>query len=301
MERAGEAEAKMSGSTVGLGVSAAMREVSNDIALAAQSSARVLITGENGVGKTALARIIHERGARASRGFITVPCEGTSDWSLGAGLFGQVSKQMGERRQGAFEDADGGTLFLDEVGDLSTGIQARLVRFIDTGEIQPIASDRCLPPLDVRIVAATSQPLSSVVESGRFREDLFYRLNVIHIVVPPLRHRREDVIPLLKARLARTAAQAGLRAPELADGLAERLTHYHWPGNVRQLHLVADALVRRGQHRQIEASDLPDEIAAPRPAPRPEILRSSRRLVQHAHRFAGGVLRPLTLQRVRAH
>ena len=173
----------------------ALRALEPDVALAAGCQARVLITGGEGIGTAAIARRIHESGGRAGQPFESVCCEGMPDWTLAAQLFGQVdpARPAATRRIGAFERACGGTLLLDGIDDLSTGIQARLLRYIDFGEIQPIGADRPLTNLDVRLIFASSQPLAARVASGCFRPDLFYRLNVIHIVVPRPRHRDRNV------------------------------------------------------------------------------------------------------------
>lgn len=278
---------------------AALQPLEQDVALAARSQARVLITGEEGVGKADLARRIHESGRRAAHCFETVRCAGVPDWVLAAQLFGQVGAD-GARRIGAFERADGGTLFLDGIDGLSAGIQARLLRYIDDGEVQPIGADRPLRALDVRLIVSTALPLATRVASGRFGQDLFYRLNVIHLVVPPLRHQGEDLVDLLACRMRQTAGRARRQAPELSAEAAERVVRYRWPGNVRELHQVADRLVQCCVGRRIEVADLPSEVAGRAVVTRSLNLRRTRRLVLRARDFTGEAL-SCSLERVRAH
>src|SRR5689334_11471571 len=188
-----------------VGVSAAIRDVEEEVDQAARFDAKVLITGESGVGKEIVARLIHERSARSRGPLVTINCAGFPDSLLESELFGHVKGSFTDAhrdKRGWLEAAHGGTIFMDEVGEMSLRMQAMLLRFLETGEIQRVGSDRPLPALDVRVIAATHRNLAQHVADKTFREDLFYRLNVIHIEVPPLRERRED-IPLLLAHFLR--------------------------------------------------------------------------------------------------
>ncbi|HEX5107497.1 MAG TPA: sigma 54-interacting transcriptional regulator [Vicinamibacterales bacterium] len=250
-------------STVRLGVSAAIREVEDEIVLAARSNVRVLISGERGVGKGMVACLIHEGSARRGAELVAIRCGGTPDDVLGAALFGHAGPgdHSQSRRRGALESADRGTVFLDEIADTSRGIQARLKHFVETGEVRPVGAERPLPALDVRLVASTEASLADLVEDGRFDAQLYYRLNVLHIRIPPLRERREDIAMLLQDCLRRSAALAQRQTPSVTSGASQRLADYTWPGNIREMRQVADRLVARCGNGQIEVNDLPDEIS----------------------------------------
>ena len=250
-------------STVKLGVSTAIREVESDIVLAARSNVRVLISGEAGVGKGIVARLIHEGSSRARAELVAVTCGGTPDDVLGSALFGHAARSAHSpsRRRGALETADRGTAFLDEIGDTSRGIQTRLRHFFETGEVRPLGAEEPLPPLDVRVIASTQDSLVDRIADGRFDAQLYYRLNVLHIRIPPLRERREDIVMLLHDCLHRSAGAARTSTPRVTTSASQRLTDYAWPGNIRELRQVADRLVARCRSGQIEANDLPDEIS----------------------------------------
>src|ERR671924_14106 len=176
-----------------VGVSAAIRDVEEEVDHAARSEAKVLITGESGVGKEIVAHLIHERSARSRGPLVTINCAGVPDSLLESELFGHVKGSFTDAhrdKRGYLEAAHGGTIFMDEVGEMSLRMQAMMLRFLETGEIQRVGSDRKLPPLDVRVITATHRKLVDHVADKTFREDLYYRLNVIHIAVPALRDRR---------------------------------------------------------------------------------------------------------------
>src|SRR5918993_1388806 len=266
-----------------LGVSAAMRNVEEEIDYAARSGAKVLITGESGVGKEVVARLIHARGARHSAALVAINCAGIPDSLLESELFGHVRGSFTDAHRdkaGLLERAHGGTVFLDEIGEMSLRMQALLLRFLETGEIQRVGSDRHLPHLDVRVIAATHRRLINLVAEKTFREDLYYRLNVIHIEVPPLRERREDVFILAKYFVQHFADSHRIEPPEFTLEAADYLANYRWPGNVRELRNVAERLVLRCRDGVIGVDALPREIvseartpthaaAAPVPTPRP--------------------------------
>lgn len=250
-------------STVMLGTSAAMRAIEREIEVAAACSAKVLITGESGVGKELVARLIHEDGARRANKFIAINCAGLPDSLLESELFGHVRGSFTgayRDKKGWLEAAHGGTIFLDEVGEMSLRMQAMLLRFLETGEIQRVGSERSLPPLDVRVIAATHRNLSECVRERTFREDLYYRLNVVHIEVPPLRERRGDIPVLLKHFLSMFSTAHRLPLPEVAPDALQRLANYDWPGNVRELKNVAERLVVGSRSGRIETTSLPPDV-----------------------------------------
>jgi transcriptional regulator with PAS, ATPase and Fis domain len=221
--------------------SSAMTELLAMAARAAESPAKVLITGESGVGKDVVARYIHSRSSRRLAPFVAVNCAGITETLLESELFGHVKGSF----TGAYRDKRGklqlahrGTLFLDEVGEMSLRMQALLLRFLENGEIQAVGDDQSQARVDVRVVAATNRNMDELVAAGQFREDLLYRLRVIHLHVPPLRERAEDVHALLRHFLA--VAERDL---SFTDDALEALLKYRWPGNVRELRNVVEQLV----------------------------------------------------------
>ena len=258
----------METSTMMLGTSAAMRAVQREISVAAGCGAKVLITGESGVGKELVARLIHERGHRGSAPFVPMNCAGLPDSLLESELFGHVKGSFTgayRDKRGRLEAAHKGTIFMDEIGEMSLRMQAMLLRFLETGEIQRVGADRSLPPLDVRIIAATHRDLAARVTDQSFREDLFYRLNVIHIEVPPLREHRDDIPCLLRYFLETFSNVHRLPVPEIAPVALQRLLAYDWPGNVRELKNVAERLVvHGGDDGQLDIRSLPMEIVQER-------------------------------------
>ena len=246
-----------------LGVSAAIRAVEEEADHAARSGAKVLITGESGVGKEVVARLIHDRGARRSAPLVTINCAGIPDSLLESEMFGHVRGSFTDAhrdKSGYLERAHGGTIFMDEIGEMSLRMQALLLRFLETGEIQRVGSDRRAPSLDVRVIAATHRRLIDLVADKTFREDLYYRLNVIHINVPPLRDRREDVLILAKYFIQQFSESHRITAPELMPEAIDCLSNYRWPGNVRELRNVAERLVLRCRTSAINVDALPREI-----------------------------------------
>jgi DNA-binding NtrC family response regulator len=251
--------------TTMLGASAAMRAVEREISVAAACAAKVLITGESGVGKELVARLIHERGHRACAPFVPMNCAGLPDTLLESELFGHVRGSFTgayRDKRGRLESAHKGTIFMDEIGEMSLRMQAMLLRFLETGEIQRVGADRSLPPLDVRVIAATHRDLLAKVADQSFREDLFYRLNVVHIEVPPLRDRRDDIPTLLRHFLSTFSNMHRLPVPEITPDALERLLTYDWPGNVRELKNAAERLVvSGGTNGRIDVRSLPTDIA----------------------------------------
>ncbi len=220
-----------------VGESAALRAAFELAERAASSQATVLVAGETGTGKELLARAIHAGGPRASKPFLAVNCAAFTETLLESELFGHVRGAFtgaDKEKRGLFEGADGGTLFLDEIGETAPGFQAKLLRVLQEREVRPVGGARTRS-VDVRVVAATNRELPHEVECGRFREDLYYRLAVFPIQVPPLRERPEDVLPLARHFLARHGRRDGKRGLRLSRDAGHLLQAYPWPGNVRQL------------------------------------------------------------------
>ncbi|PYQ72746.1 MAG: hypothetical protein DMG04_16195 [Acidobacteria bacterium] len=248
-------------SLVGLGT--AIRAIESEIEYAARSDAKVLITGESGVGKEVIARLVHQRSRRAHTPLVTINCAGIPDSLLESALFGHVKGSFTgayRDRLGLLEVANNGTIFLDEIGEMSLRMQALLLRFLENGEIQRVGSDRVQLRVDVRVIAATNRNLLERIASKDFREDLYYRLNVIHITIPPLRQRREDIPVFLQYFLRSYAERHRTVPPELSPDALAALVAYAWPGNVRELKNVAERLVIRSQGGLIVTTDLPLEM-----------------------------------------
>jgi transcriptional regulator with PAS, ATPase and Fis domain len=246
----------------------------------AEVDARVLISGESGVGKELVASYLHAASPRSSAPFVTVNCAGLSETLLESELFGHVRGSFtGAYRDkpGKFELAHGGTLFLDEVGEMTPRMQGMLLRVLATGEVQKVGSERCVDGIDCRVISATNRTLRDMVQAGTFREDLYYRLNVISVAVPPLRERPEDISLLIDFFLDRCRCHYGI-ARELDEEARTRLRRYHWPGNVRQLENVIQRLVLDPLH-PLDSDDLPGERASQPTIPRERTER--RRSVAH--------------------
>jgi transcriptional regulator with GAF, ATPase, and Fis domain len=246
-----------------IGNSAAMRVVIEDINAAARSDAKVLINGETGVGKDVVARLIHHRSARRTGRLTAVNCAGLPDSLLESELFGHARGSFtGAYRDklGLFETAQGGTAFLDEVGEMSTRMQTVLLRFLETGEIQRVGGDGRTARVNVRIIAATNRDLQPAIAAGTFREDLYYRLNVIRIQVPPLRERRDDIPELLEHFLAEFSRHHRAARRHLSPGALDALVGYNWPGNVREMKNVVERLVVRAPGTRVEVEDLPSDL-----------------------------------------
>jgi two-component system, NtrC family, response regulator HydG len=252
-----------------IGSSPAFRRMMMLVEQVASSSATVLVQGDSGTGKELVARAIHERSGRASKPFVAVNCAALPETLLESELFGYERGAFtgaAGRKEGRFEMADGGTLFLDEVADLSTVTQPKILRVLQEGEFERLGGTRSLR-VDVRLVAASNQDLAQMVRDKRFREDLFYRLNVITVHVPPLRERRED-IPMLAQHFVRLyAAKNNRRLDGLSDDALRRLEAYAWPGNVRELENVIERGVVLARGSQMDVADLPPEIAGATPLP----------------------------------
>ncbi len=249
-----------------IGKSKPMQKVYELIEKVAASNVNVLITGESGTGKELVARAIHYQGKRSGRPFVTVNCGAIPENLLESELFGHEKGSFTgatQQKRGLFEVADGGTLFLDEIGELPLAMQVKLLRVLQEREIRRVGGTRDLP-VDVRLVAATNKDLAREVATGRFREDLFYRLNVIPLELPALRERRQD-IPLLIEHFY--GKQAGQGKVAISEGAMRRLLDYAWPGNIRELENVIERCVVLGHGRELSEESLPDYL---RPGTRPE-------------------------------
>ncbi len=252
-----------------IGSSPAFRRMMMLVEQVATSSATVLITGESGTGKELVARTIHQRSGRARGPFVAVNCAALPETLLESELFGYEKGAFtgaAGRKEGRFELADGGTLFLDEVTDLSLVTQPKILRVLQEGEFERLGGTKSLR-VDVRIVAASNQDLGQMVREKRFREDLYYRLNVITIRVPPLRERREDVRVLAQHFLRIYAAKNDRALEGFTDEAMRRLEAYSWPGNVRELENVIERGVVLTRGDLMDVGDLPEEIAGATPLP----------------------------------
>jgi transcriptional regulator with GAF, ATPase, and Fis domain len=260
-----------------IGTSPIISELKAEVERVARSDAKVLITGESGSGKEVVARAINAASVRA-QSFVPVNCAGIPETLLESELFGHVKGSFtGAYRDkpGKLEMADNGTILLDEIGEMTLRMQGLLLRFLETGEIQKVGAERVAKATNVRVMTATNRDLRELIAQGQFREDLFYRINVIHLVVPPLRERREDIPLLIDYFLKRfthpnengngitngSANHSPVRAisPEALAALCE----YSWPGNVRQVENVIERLVVTGRHEVAQLDDLSPEIRTP--------------------------------------
>ncbi|HEU4623522.1 MAG TPA: sigma-54 dependent transcriptional regulator [Steroidobacteraceae bacterium] len=271
----------------------AMRAVLDTVERIAPSDASVLITGENGTGKGLIARFIHKRSLRAAKPFISVNMGSIPETVFESEMMGHVRGAFTDAkadRVGRFELADGGTLFMDEIGNVPISQQAKLLRIIESGEFERVGSSRT-QRANVRIVAATNANLAELVAQGRFRQDLLFRLNTIEVRLPPLRERREDIVPIAYRRLAALAAKYGRRIEGFDDGALQLLRTYTWPGNVRELGNVIERAVLMARGASITAADLRLDTAVPTPAPSIEAMSledAERLLIRTALRRAEG-------------
>ncbi|MEE8543891.1 MAG: nitrogen regulation protein NR(I) [Gammaproteobacteria bacterium] len=245
-----------------IGRAPAMQEVFRAIGRLSRSSMTVLITGESGTGKELVAQALHDNSPRAEQPFVALNTSAIGADLLESELFGHEKGAFtgaGQRRIGRFEQADGGTLFLDEIGDLSAELQTRLLRVLAENEFFRVGGQAAVR-VDVRVIAATHQDLVQAVETGRFREDLFHRLNVMRIEVPALRERREDILELARFYLSQAANELDIATKILSPGAVECLLKYDWPGNVRELVNVCQRLTVTAAGREITEQDLPQEL-----------------------------------------
>jgi two-component system nitrogen regulation response regulator GlnG len=277
-----------------LGKAPAMQQVFRAIGRLSRSSVNVLVTGESGTGKELVARALHEHSPRANKAFIALNTSAIPGELLESELFGHEKGSFtgaDSLRRGRFEQADGGTLFLDEIGDMNLPLQTRLLRVLAEGEFYRVGGQTPIR-VDVRVIAATHQNLEERVARGQFREDLFHRLNVIRIELPPLRARREDVPMLLTHYLGLAAKELGVDTKTLSPGAAELLAGYAWPGNVRELVNLCRRLTVLAPGSEVHVDDLPVDIttAEPTSTPADDWVSS---LANWADRAAGSGGRPL--------
>ena len=244
-----------------LGNSQEIRVIREEIALAARTRAKVLILGETGTGKEVVARLVHEQSAHRACPFIPINCSGVPETLLESELFGHARGSFTgavHDAPGLVQQAEGGTFFLDELGEMSPRMQTVLLRFVETGEVQRVGGG--MIRVSVRLITATHRNLREEIAQGSFREDLFYRLNVIHIEVPPLRERGEDILQLLEHYFDEAAQTYSTARPTLSTAVAEMLLAYEWPGNVRELRNLTERLTLQQWQRTVTPDDLPSEI-----------------------------------------
>jgi DNA-binding NtrC family response regulator len=249
-----------------VGRSTVMRDLFHLLEIVAATSSTVLITGETGTGKELAAKAIHHNSSRRAQRFVAINCSAIPETLLEAELFGHVRGAFTgaiANRQGRFEQAHKGTLFLDEVGAMSPALQAKLLRVLQEREFERVGDSHTIK-VDVRVIAATHSDLARMVADGSFREDLFYRLNVIPVTLPPLRERRDDIPLLVQHFLQKLAADLGRGPATMSQEALRRLMAYHWPGNVRQLENVVERAMAFSQGRpQVDVQDLSPEIQTP--------------------------------------
>ena len=279
-----------------VGRSAAIQRLLDDVRRAGASAARVLIQGEHGTGKELVARALHAAGARRAMAFVAVNCAAIPEELIESELFGHEKGAFSgasQARRGRFEEADGGTLFLDEVGDLSSRAQTKLLRVLQEGELSHVGGNRSIR-VDVRVISATNHDLPARVREGAFREDLYFRLAVIPITVPPLRDRRED-LPLLVEHFAATIArEAGIPPRRFSAAALERLARHDFPGNVRELRNLVERLIIMSEGASIGPEQvrtvLPraERAEAARPKLAEAVREFERRTIAEALSASGG-------------
>jgi two-component system response regulator HydG len=245
-----------------VGESPAMQEAYDLIERVAGVDATVLLTGESGTGKEVVARTLHERSHRRAAPLVAVNCAAMPEALLESELFGHAKGAFTDAKTaevGLFSRANRGTIFLDEIGDMPMGLQPKLLRVLQERTVRPVGG-RDEIPVDVRVVVATNRDLESAIEEGRFREDLYYRINVVQIPLPPLRARLGDILPLAQHFLTHFAARAGKSVSGIAPGAAQKLVAYAWPGNVRELQNSMERAVALTRFEQIGVDDLPEKV-----------------------------------------
>jgi DNA-binding NtrC family response regulator len=246
-------------------------EVYKTLARAAMGNSTVLVIGESGTGKELVARAIHENSSRRQKKFVAVNCGALAETLLESELFGHVKGSFTGAvadKRGLFEEANGGTLFLDEIGDITPALQIKLLRVLQEHELKPVGGSD-IRKVDVRVIAATHRDLEALVKAGKFREDLFYRLKVIAIELPPLRERMEDLQELVSHFLARYAERNKKVVSHVTDDAMSLLRSYSWPGNIRELEHAIERAVAMANTRELYPEDFPSEIARPGSVPVP--------------------------------
>jgi len=246
-----------------VGRSASRHAIDDDIDRAAGSDGHILITGERGVGKHLVARLIHHRSRRAAASVVTVNCAGLPDALLESELFGHVRGSFAgayRDKPGLLEIAENGTAFLDDVGEMSTRVQAALLRFLASGDIQRVGANRAHARVNVRLITGTHRDLQPQIAAGAFREDLYARLQMLRLVLPPLRERTEDIPLLVDSFLQSYAAAHEVTTCEVSSEALEALVAYRWPGNVHELKHVVERLALMARDSVVRLDDLPAEI-----------------------------------------
>ncbi len=249
-----------------IGASPAMQQVYQLIDQVSATDATVLITGESGTGKEVVAREIHNRSKRAAGSFVAINCAAVPEPLLESELFGHAKGAFTDakaNRPGLFQQASGGTLFLDEIGEMALVLQPKLLRALQERKVRPVGADTEIPT-DVRLITATNRDLEEMVEDRRFREDLYYRINVIHIPLPPLRTRGGDVLLLAQHMLRHYAAVFDKKVVGVSAAAAERMISYDWPGNVRELGNCLERAVALANFEEVQVDDLPEKIRSSR-------------------------------------
>jgi transcriptional regulator with PAS, ATPase and Fis domain len=233
------------------------------VARVSQVDSTILVTGESGVGKERIARMVHERSTRSQREMVAINCGALPETLLESELFGHAKGSFTgatQDRAGLFEEASGGTLFLDEIGEVTPAMQVKLLRVLQEQEVRRVGENKNRS-VDVRVIAATNRNLAKEVEAGRFRQDLYYRLRVIELAVPPLRERREDILALARELLAAAAVRTKSKATSFTPAAVDQLQRYAWPGNVRELENALERAAVMARGSRIDVGDLPAEIA----------------------------------------
>jgi transcriptional regulator with PAS, ATPase and Fis domain len=278
-----------------------MTGIYKQIAHAASADAPVLIIGESGTGKELVARAIHQHSNRSARPFVPINCGALTETLLESELFGHVKGSFTGAvadAKGVFQTAHTGTVFLDEVGEMSPALQVKLLRVLQEGEVRPVGSSRPLKT-DVRIVAATNVDVERAVTEGKFRQDLYYRLGVVIITLPPLRERRDD-IPLLIERFLKAASAKAMKQVELTPAAIDALASYHWPGNVRELENMVERLVVFSRGNRIDVGDLPPTVTPRAPVLEKRLFDDLPTLEEIERRYLLHVLEQVGHNRTRA-
>ncbi len=273
-----------------LGKAKSFLKVLKQIEQVAASKTGILITGETGTGKELAAQLLHQYSLRASKPFVPVHCAALPENLIESELFGHERGAFTgalQRRIGLFESAHQGTLFLDEIGEIDLNTQVKLLRFLETKTIERIGGTQMIP-LDIRLICATNRNLKEEVATGRFREDLYYRLNVIEIHLPPLRERKEDIPLLLKYYCDIFAAENQCHSPEFSSAVLEALQAYNWPGNIRELRNFAENSVVMYHNNAMEIDDLDDRFLQKNETPLPKLVQNEFQLIQQALKDADG-------------
>ena len=280
-----------------VGESQKMRELYQTVARVAQTDSTVLICGESGTGKELVARALHANSARRRKPFIAINCAVLTETLLESELFGHERGAFTgavAQKRGRLEVADGGTLFLDEIGELSTNLQARLLRVLQEREFERVGGTRTIA-VDIRVIAATNRNLAEAIQQGGFRSDLYYRLNVIELELPPLRERRQDIPLLADHFLKKMSQKIGRQATHISQEARDGLISYDWPGNVRELENAIERAVVMGSTTSVRPEDLPDSILEGTASPTAAVTslehgvrEAKKRLVLGAFAKAGG-------------